>query len=657
MGLNKKTGRRIRSRLPRPPSSQLQVEQLEGRFPPALIGSQVPLVAPLLTTTQVSQLLQRAAAATSNNSAIVAIVDRAGNILGVRVESGVSPAITGNSPTLDFAIDGAIAEARSAAFFSSDGAPLTSRTVQYISQTTNIQPEVNSNPNDFNPSSTTSGPGLVAPIEIGGHFPPDINNTPLVDLFGIELTNRDGSFTIDPSDGDKVPYGIDPAFVPNGVQIPVTGISYAEAIGDPNVTNPQSRGIGTLPGGIPIYEYGELIGGIGVFFPGTTGYASEENSSLSADFNPAKPDLAQEAEFIALAAVGGSSGAGFPVGTLGGVAALPGFDLPNDRIDLAGITLATVGTGGSEGPANLVQFALANYGVGQGDPNSTAFPTGLPVDTMGNRFLNGTAVPTGWLVLPHAGTTLSAAQVNQIIQQGIVTAEKTRSQLRLPIGDTSRMILTVTDGETGEILGLYRMPDAPVFSIDVAIAKARNVAYYDNPAQLQPQDQVPGLPKGVSMTNRTFRYLADPRFPEGVDNSTPGPFSILTSNPASIGINPSTGLNTGAQLPASAYEGTVFGFAAYNPGTNFHATAAGISLTQQNGVVFFPGSSAVYVTIGGTPQIVGGWGVSGDGVNQDDFITVGGIAGFAAPSSLAADQYFVRGVRLPYFKFPPNPEN
>ena len=51
---------------------------------------------------------------------------------------------------------------------------------------------------------------------------------------------------------------------------------------------------------------GNLVGGIGVFFPGTTGYASEENSSLSADYNPTKPDRSLEAEYDAFAAVGGA---------------------------------------------------------------------------------------------------------------------------------------------------------------------------------------------------------------------------------------------------------------------------------------------------------------------------------------------------------------
>src|SRR4029079_7374661 len=115
---------------------------------------------------------------------------------------------------------------------------------------------------------------------------------------------------------------------------------------------------------------GVLIGGIGVFFPGTTGFASAENSQLSADFNPARPDRSMEAEFIALAAIGGSSQAGMRVGTLGGVAPLKGVDLPFPRIDLVGITLDTVGPGGLQGPKNLMTYVNAHFSVGTGNPNS-----------------------------------------------------------------------------------------------------------------------------------------------------------------------------------------------------------------------------------------------------------------------------------------------
>src|SRR4051812_39785153 len=164
------------------------LEQLEDRSAPALLASQLTLAAPVLTggtftpgSTQsstspgnVDLLLQRAAAATSSDNAIVAVVDRAGNILGVRVEGNVSPAITGDPNLLSFSIDGAVSLARTGAFFSSDAAPLTSRTIQEISQSTVTEREVNSYTYITDPDSTTGGPGFVAPIGIGGHFPPNV---------------------------------------------------------------------------------------------------------------------------------------------------------------------------------------------------------------------------------------------------------------------------------------------------------------------------------------------------------------------------------------------------------------------------------------------------------------------------------------------------
>ncbi|MDB5390690.1 MAG: uncharacterized protein JWM11_6336, partial [Planctomycetaceae bacterium] len=120
---------------------------------------------PQLSTGDVQTLLQRASEATPSNDAIIAVVDRQGNILGVRTESGVP--IT-DTNTLVFAIDGAVAEARTAAFFSSDQGPLTSRTVQFISQSTITQREVESNPSITDMTSTVAGPGFVAPIGLGG---------------------------------------------------------------------------------------------------------------------------------------------------------------------------------------------------------------------------------------------------------------------------------------------------------------------------------------------------------------------------------------------------------------------------------------------------------------------------------------------------------
>ncbi|HUP79809.1 MAG TPA: hypothetical protein VM260_14750 [Pirellula sp.] len=61
--------------------------------------------------------------ATSSNDAIIAIVDRSGGILGVRTESDAEAMYPGREADLVFAIDGAVAKARTAAFFSNEEAP------------------------------------------------------------------------------------------------------------------------------------------------------------------------------------------------------------------------------------------------------------------------------------------------------------------------------------------------------------------------------------------------------------------------------------------------------------------------------------------------------------------------------------------------------
>src|SRR5688572_3759633 len=166
----------------------LAIETLEDRSVPALVAGQNALTVPVLTEANVRQLLLRAAVATTSNDAII---DRGGNLLGVLTESGVSPALVAetNMDLKAFAIDGAIAKARTAAFFANDTAPLTSRTIQFISQTTMTQREIESNPNLSDP--LLRGPGFVAPIGVKGHFPPNVAFTPQVDLFAIEHTNRD----------------------------------------------------------------------------------------------------------------------------------------------------------------------------------------------------------------------------------------------------------------------------------------------------------------------------------------------------------------------------------------------------------------------------------------------------------------------------------
>jgi uncharacterized protein GlcG (DUF336 family) len=646
---------------------------------------------PQLTPDEVDLLLKRAAGVSSTQDAIIAVVDRNGRILGVRVEQDVLNTIT-DPDKLVFAIDGAVAKARTAAFFANgdptngpDGTfgPLTSRTIRFISQSTITQREVESNPNSADPLER--GPGFVAPIGLGGHFPPGIEHTPVVDLFGIEHTNRDS--LVHPGDNlrrdsaglvvdvNGIPVGgVDPAdlllpgrfnidqnWVPAGQQL-YTPESYGFVSG--RMPEAQSRGIATLPGGIPLFRdtngnaIGDtLIGGIGVFFPGPDGYATFEQGFVpgvdQSTIDRTNAPKVLESEFIALAAAGGSIGAGAQVSKIGTLPPVTGLDLPFGRIFLVGIDLETVGPH-PQGVETVKAFAATLL---PGDANSGA---DQPVDVSGTLHLEGRPVPAGWLVLPHDSPlgTLTAADVDRIINQGITEAGQVRAQIRLEAGNKTRMVLSVADTD-GNVLGLYRMQDSTVFSIDVAVAKARNVAYYADPNALKPADQVDDddngvadLTKGIAFSNRTFRFLSEARYPSGVDFTIPGDFSSLR-NP---GINRFTAENEGAtptnprgvRLPPEAYT-TVLAFDAFFPGTNFHDDA---NRANQNGIVFFPGSLPLYKS----GALVGGWGVSGDGVDQDDVVTFNGASGYLPPSTvLRADEVFVRGVRLPITNFPRNP--
>jgi uncharacterized protein GlcG (DUF336 family) len=588
---------------------------------------------PLLSGGQVTQLLDRAAAAANTQAEIIAVVDRNGDILGVSVGKGV--VFSGTAEEV-FAIDGAVAEARTAALFSSDfpdGSPLSSRAIQFISQSTITQREVDSSPESANP--TTEGPGYVAPIGVGGLFPPGVNNTSSADLFGIEGTNRDT--LMDPGRFNTPTY--------------VTGfnalVSYGQASG--LLPSAQPRGLGTLPGGVPIYENSACVGGIGVFFPGPNGYASYEQNNLpgtnQTQVQRENSPLCQEAEWMAFAAVGGSSGAGVAVGAINGVLALPGsFNIPflPGGVSLGGITVDDFGANGNYFGPLAVKQEGARVSPGGTAANATPALVGA-----------AQAVPYGWLVPPRVSpdgsSSLSVANVTTIIDQGITEANLDRSQIRLPLGSTPSMVFCVTD-QDGNILGLYSMPNETVFSLGVAVAKARNTAYYDGPS-LQPSDQLAGIPVGTAFTNRTFRYLAEPKYPEGVGN-TPGPWSALNDP----GINPATAEDSGAALPASVYmqnSTSELAYAAFDANSNFREVTTAANAKNQNGVVFFPGSAGVY--LGG--ELVAGFGASGDGVDEDDVATYSAVAGFDPLSSKRVDEFFYRGVRLPYQEFDLNPRN
>ncbi|MFM9063539.1 MAG: dockerin type I domain-containing protein [Pirellula sp.] len=470
-----------------------------------------------LKATEVETLLKRASMATPSQDAIIAIVDRSGQILGVRVEKDVQDNFAGRPQDLVFAIDGAVAKARTAAFFSNTEAPLTTRTIRFISQSTMTQRVVESNPNITDINSPLRGPGFVAPIGVGGHFPPEVRNTPLVDLLQIEHQSRDSSIHPGPDGikgfgGDDITlsrrFNVNPAFVANKAQDYMKLFPESYGFQSGMFTTAQSRGIATLPGGVPLYRQLDLdpgpgvnpaavlVGGVGVFFPGKDGYATFEqgfqNEATRGSLGPQKEidrlnaPKVLEAEFIAYFTAGGTTlgpnNRPITPAVNGGAPIVPGIEGISGRIDLVGITLEIFGPHPTASSPVIGADRLIQEGKKLGAGLGVLSGADMRVKPDGTLYQAGTAVPEGWLVLPRDSTNdnIKAADVEKVIKDGIAQAEITRAAIRLNSdfrpGARTRMVLAVSDSK-GDVLGLYRMKDATVFSIDVAVAKSRNTGY------------------------------------------------------------------------------------------------------------------------------------------------------------------------------------
>ena len=496
---------------------------------------------PVLSATDVDNIVHAAVEAV-NVPVEVAVTDRQGNILGVFGTNNAPATGMGNFGTTPDAPNLAVALARTASFFSNNQAPLSSRTVRYIS---------------------------------GIHFPPGVAGTSNAALYGIENTNRGCSFNANYLPGKAIP----PATMINGSS-PGLGVITGKA----NVFD--SVPFAVNPGGVPLFENNTLVGGVGV---------------VAADVN-----VAEYAAYVA--------------------ATLPPF-----------------------GPTPAPPGVVVINGVSLPFVNNTTPPAGITAGSFNGSYLVSPVagpgpVPDGYLVGPNASAYpngLSQQDVMNVVNAAVDTAHLERAVIRLPIGTRAEFNIAVSDLD-GNLLAIYRMPDATIFSNDVSVAKARNVIYFSsmggelpgvyadpNPGSVD----LPGVPPGTSVTNRTISFGAQPLYPPGIDGSGNGPFFNLytldTANPCTQGTQ-----------PANMY---------------------------QNGIVFFPGALALYRN----GVMVGGLGVSGDGVDQDDFDTAAGAAemvltdssdpaqtgvGFEAPTAIRADQIVIRNVRLPYIKFPRNPE-
>jgi uncharacterized protein GlcG (DUF336 family) len=545
----------IRSRIALPPAADLTTPpDCAGAAPASACreggtGSFSPLVA-----REVETIALNAARAAEDPRATVAVVDRAGRVL----------ALYRGTEAPEANDDLAVGLARTAAFFSNDHAPLSSRTVRFIS---------------------------------GVHFPPGVKRAPPAALYGIESTNRGCDLSVTFNSLKCIPRatsvrgGACNPFDQRGCGTgPVTGKadefdghrdSHPQGLDLASSRNP--RGVPVNPGGVPIYRVtnfeiegrlednnarlrvtgpSHLVGGVGVA--------------------GAAPEKAEAAAFTAVALAGGLL---FPA---------PSFPLPEPgRVFIDGIRLPFV----EDTTITETRFLIA--------PGTFVIPP-----------RRGGCAANRYLVGPTGSAELSAAEVDRIVRRSVEVSQSIRGVIRLPTGRYARMVIAVSD-LAGNILALYRMPDATVFSIDVAVAKARNVVYFSGDDAGVRVD-LPGVPPGTAISNRTLSFGGQPLYPAGIDFSDPGPFFDLFVRDR---LN---ACSQGSQQKNA----------------------------NQTGIVFFAGSLPLYRD----GRLIGGFGVSGDGVEQDDYVSWFSVEEFQPPPAIQADQVKLRDARLSFVKFPRVPQ-
>jgi uncharacterized protein GlcG (DUF336 family) len=380
-------------------------------------------------------------------------------------------------------------------------------------------------------------------------------------------------------------------------------------------------GLSGDPGSMPIYKNGVAQGGVGIEGDGVYGI----------DPNPADFDLPFE-EVVAVSAV-------------------RGFETPPliraDNILVNGIRLPFVNASRVLSPPTIAFGSLP----GVEDPMfpiRAAQTSAFTSVTVGG--ISGEADPRFFPFVSSSvpgANSLTASDVDLIISHAAQQADITRAAIRQPLGSNARVSIAVVD-TTGRVLGLFRQRDAPVFGFDVSVQKARTAAFYSSPtaaAVLRAAglgsyvDRAAAdglrLDGSVAFTDRAGGFLHRPFFPDGIDNTAAGPFSTELAQWSVF--------NVGFQLDLIK--------------TNLQAALGGASVpctsipALPNGIQIFPGSVPLYKN----GVLVGGIGISGDGVDQDDIISAAGGNGFSPPTAMRSDQVFVRGVRLPFLKFPRSP--
>lgn len=293
----------------------------------------------------------------------------------------------------------------------------------------------------------------------------------------------------------------------------------------------------------------------------------------------------------------------------------PASSITADNVFINGISLAyTASSPVTINTINVQGNASVQYPI-QSSPAPFPYPVAIFGGVSGQIRQPIISDP---LVAPINGQPrLTAAEVASIIDFAAQRVAITRAGIRLPIGTQMQVFITVVNfpnmpGTPPEVLGAFRTGEATIFSWDVAVQKGRTAVGFSNNGNT------------VAMSTRTVGFLAQCNYPPGIDAEPPGPYN-------------------GLQEMLSGFSGSC-GNVTVNPGfvpnPNF-----------PNGITIFPGGFPLYRN----GQMIGAIGVSGDGVDQDDIVGASGTHDFLAPIPIRADEFFFRGARLPYAKFPRDP--
>jgi uncharacterized protein GlcG (DUF336 family) len=575
-----------------------------------------------LAVADVQQIIAQAVQEANARSAraTIAVIDRVGNVLGVFQMNGAAPT---------FAIDGK--RGGVGGLEGVDGVLPSTLAVISKAQTAAY---FSSNGNAF----TTRTAAQI----IQEHFNPGELYVPAGPLFGVQisqLTCGDVSRQLGEVGPKRAPLGF---------------------AGD--------------PGGLPLYKNGNVVGAIGVLADG--------QYSVDGDISDVDTDVDE------LIAVAGTAGFAAPT------------DIRADRITADGKTLrftdsetlaSNPASAPSFGTINGTQGALVNVngyggspiiaGVAYGSAASGIVPA--PAGQFGQADAFILVDNTGAnRYPPRAGTDglLTANEVRQLLESSLLVANRTRAQVRRPVGSTAQVSSVVVD-TNGAILGFVRSPDGLVDAVDVVVQKARTAQFFSNPnaaAQLlgRPAAQYVGpggapagtssiaayvtgsrtffndpaiYANGIAFSTRAIASISAPFFPNGIDGTGPGPISKPSAEWSIF--------NTGLELDL-VYNQLIRTLVADD---RTRGVCTGIP-SIPNGITLFGGGFPIYRG----NQLVGAIGVSGDGTDQSDLIAFVGIrdAGRVlnnsignAPAAIRADNLVPdgTGTRLRYALCPQDP--